>query len=260
MVASTPSNITSVNNAPEPPLEHIATSAPSICVRRARAAQLLDAADHALQHLRRRAGVAVRHHAAVGGDRVLPARLDRAAHHEVATLALAAEPERLELADDLERERVVELAHVDVGGPQPGGAERVLRGAPPDGAVHQVGAPVATELPRRRVLVRGPPLSLLPPRTYTGCCGRVGGEVGAGEHDAAPAFRRGRAVEEVERVGDHAAVEDVLRRERPAAVVDRLGVARARCCGSPRRPSPARRAWCRTCACAGGPRARTPRR
>ena len=38
-------------------------------------------------------------------------------------LALAAEAERLELADDLEGERVVELADVDVGRSEPGHGE-----------------------------------------------------------------------------------------------------------------------------------------
>ena len=169
---STPSNITSVNNAPEPPLEHIATSAPAICVLAQVAAQLLDAADHALQHLARRAGVAVRHDPAVGGDRVLPAGLDGASHHEVAAFALAAEAEGLELADDLERERIVELADVDVGGPQ---ARR--RGTRPP----RLAARPCRSRDRRAdcrpaptsagSCTTVPPLSLLPPSTNTGLPG-----------------------------------------------------------------------------------------
>ena len=153
---SAPSNITSVNNAPDPPLEHIATSAPVDLVGGARAAQLLDAADDALQQLHDAPRVAERHHPAVGGDGELPTGLDGAAHHEVAALALGAEPERLELADDLERERVVELAHVDVGrarGPPARNASSRRAGRR---AVHEVGSPVAAEVPRRRVPVRGP--------------------------------------------------------------------------------------------------------
>src|SRR4029079_4862330 len=85
---------------------------------RACTSQLLDTADHSLQHLARRASVAVRHHPAVGGHRVLAIGLDGATHDEVTTFSFSAEAEGLELPDDLERERVVELAHVDVGGPQ----------------------------------------------------------------------------------------------------------------------------------------------
>ncbi len=54
--------------------------------------------------------------------------------------------------------------------------------------------------------------------------GQIGGDVGAGQHQRAPALRRHGAVEQVEGVGDHAAVENVLGRERPPPVVDRLGV------------------------------------
>src|SRR5205085_11582919 len=69
-----------------------------------------------LHHLHDRPGVAERHRAAVGDDREPAAHLDGAAHYELSTLALLAEAEGLELADDLEREGVVELARVDVLG------------------------------------------------------------------------------------------------------------------------------------------------
>ena len=86
----------------------------------------------------------------------LPPGSITAVDHEVAALALGAEPERLELADDLERERVVELAHVDVVGPEPRHRPRGLDRAAPDRAVDEIGATVAAEVPRRRVLVRRP--------------------------------------------------------------------------------------------------------
>ena len=222
---STPSNITSLNNAPDPPFEHIATSAPSTWFDAHVAPQLLDAADDPLQHLRRRARVAVRHDAAVGRHRVLTTRFDRAAGHEVAALTLAAEAERLELADDLERERVVELAHVDVGRDRrPAVRKQSSAARRPTVPFTRSGRRWPPSSHVGGFLYAVPPLSPLPPRTYTGLPRHVGREIGAGEHDAASAFRRGRAVEEVERVGDHAAVEDVLRRERTTAAVDRAGV------------------------------------
>ena len=58
-----------------------------------------------------------------------PPTLDGAVEHEVAPLALGAEAERLELADDLEAERVVELADVDVRRAEPAHGEGRLRGA-----------------------------------------------------------------------------------------------------------------------------------
>ena len=104
-----------MNRAPAPPLEHKATSAPGDLVGPARSLQLLGAPDHPLQQLDGAAAVAERHEAAVGRGRVPAAGADVAVHDEVAALARPAELEGLELADDLERERVVELAHVDIG-------------------------------------------------------------------------------------------------------------------------------------------------
>src|SRR5207248_2732416 len=84
------------------------------------------------EELTARAAVAERHQAAVRRDREPAAGPDRAVHHEVATLAFTAEAERLELADDLEREGVVELAHVDVGRAETRHPEGILGGASPD--------------------------------------------------------------------------------------------------------------------------------
>ena len=67
---SLPSSSTSVNSAPAPPSLHSATSAPSTCIDRAVAAQLLHAADDPLEHLHGGAAVAERHRATVGRDRV----------------------------------------------------------------------------------------------------------------------------------------------------------------------------------------------
>src|SRR6185503_15904516 len=101
---------------------------------RVRAAQLERRARHLLQELRG-AGMAEREQAAVGDERELAADLDPPVHHEVAPFALLAESVRLELADQLERERVVELAHVDVGRREAALRERDLRSAPAAPAV-----------------------------------------------------------------------------------------------------------------------------
>ena len=66
----------------------------------------------------------------------------------------AAELERLELADDLERERVVELAHVDVVGVEARRRERAARGAAADEAVGDVVGVATGDVPRGRVPVR----------------------------------------------------------------------------------------------------------
>ena len=92
-----------------------ATSAPATWRVRALAPQLLDAADDPLEQSGRRAAVAEGHEAAVGGDRIAAARPRWCRRARSAALALLAEPESLELADDLEGERVVELADIDVG-------------------------------------------------------------------------------------------------------------------------------------------------
>ena len=61
MAAPFPSSSTSVNRAPEPPLVHMATSAPVDLAGAAVASQLLHAPDDPLQHLHRRAAVAEGH-------------------------------------------------------------------------------------------------------------------------------------------------------------------------------------------------------
>src|SRR6185437_10316407 len=66
-------------------------------------------------HLHVRSGVAEGHRAAVRGDGMAAGDVDVAVVDEAAALTGTAEAERLELTDDLERERVVELEHVDIG-------------------------------------------------------------------------------------------------------------------------------------------------
>src|ERR1700686_521492 len=77
--------------------------------RLARSADLLDGTDDPLEELGGVAGVTERHQTPVGGDRQRPARSDVAVGDERTALSVVAEPVRLELADDLEGERVVEL-------------------------------------------------------------------------------------------------------------------------------------------------------
>ena len=172
--------------------------------------------------LGRDAGVAERHQAAVGGHREPPAGRDAAVLHERAALSLGAEPERLELADDLERERVVELGHVHVIRTERRGAEHVLRGATSDVARRELGptphVPRRCDLVGRTERVAGPAED--PHRRRP----QVAGPVGTGEHQPAAAFGGHRAVEEVERVRDHPRSEHVRRRERAAPGVHRLGV------------------------------------
>src|SRR3974377_1295057 len=68
---------------------------------------------------------------------------------ECTALAIAAESESLQLADDFKRERVVEFQHVHVGGPHSGVAERTLGRASADHAIDvaAVIAASANEIP-----------------------------------------------------------------------------------------------------------------
>src|SRR5207237_3208093 len=97
---------------------------------------------------------AVGHGGAVGGDRQPATGIDVAVFDKSSAVAVRAEAVRLELADDLEGERIVELGHVDVARAQPGGSKGVASGR----ATHIAGGHIrATEdVPRRSDLVGGP--------------------------------------------------------------------------------------------------------
>lgn len=149
---------------------------------------------------------------------------DVAIGDERSALAVAAEAECLELADDFEGERVVEFQHVDVITAQPGVAECALGCAPAHYTVHVIAAPPG-EVVRRWVLVGGAVKVRAAAQDVDGLALDVDG-VEVGHDERAPAFGRGRAVQEMERVGDGARRGDVLGRERAPLVVDGLGVAR----------------------------------
>ncbi len=117
------------------------------------AAQLLDGANRSLHHLRIGARVAEGHRSSVGGDRMAPVDGDVTVGNEWSTLAVAAESESFELADDLEGERIVEFQHVHVVRPHPGAAERALGRAPSDHAVNVIAAST-DEVECGRVLIR----------------------------------------------------------------------------------------------------------
>src|SRR6516165_4070037 len=117
------------------------------------AAQLLDGSDGALHHLRIGARVAEGHGSSVRGDRMAAVDGDVAVGDEWSALAIAAESESLQLADDFEGERVIELQHVHVVAPQSGVAERTLGRPSADNTINVL-APAPDEVPRRWVLVR----------------------------------------------------------------------------------------------------------
>ena len=95
-------------------------------LRRRVASQLPDRFGHQEEavHARMRVGETT----AVGVHREVPARRDAAVLHVVAAFALLAEAEVLEEEDHVDRERVVQLGHVDVVGPEPGHGERPSAG------------------------------------------------------------------------------------------------------------------------------------
>ena len=138
-----PRSRTSQNRAPDPPFEHNATSAPSTWLEAHVPRSCCGGPDDPLQLLRVDPGWL--------NDMVPPSVVtgssapgpDVAVLDERPAFAGPAEAERLELADDLERERVVELGHVDVAGREAGHGE----GGP--------GRPGADEPGRKRSRRRG---------------------------------------------------------------------------------------------------------
>src|SRR5271166_2519422 len=117
-------------------------------------AQLLNGANGALHHLRVRTRVAKGHGSSVGGDRMAAVDGDVTIGDEWSALALAAESKSLQLTNDLERERIVEFQHIDIGRPQSGVAERTLCRPPAHDTIDVVAviAP-AGEVPRGWVLI-----------------------------------------------------------------------------------------------------------
>ena len=161
---SLPTTATLVNNAPAPPLLHNANAGVRDLSGRAPPLDLQHATDHPLQVLRDRTGVAVGHQPAVGVHREPAVMVDVPLVHERAAFAGAAEAVRLELADDLERERVVELEDVDVGRSEPARRERSACGPATDETVVDLagrrpvrshGAGGGTGVRTRRARLRG---------------------------------------------------------------------------------------------------------
>ena len=191
-----------MKRAPEPPLEHSATSAPGTWQVCALAAELLHAADDPLELLGVDTGVAEGHGAAVGGDRERAPRGDVARLDERPALAHGAEAVGLQLADDLEGERVVELGYVDVGRPEarpwrrrrrPLGPRPTLRRSAPSGpAKSHTGAIGVRRAEAVAATARG---------SRRGSRGRPA-PVGVGQDQRAAALGRHGAVEQVERLGD----------------------------------------------------------
>ena len=99
----------------------------------AHAAELQGGPDDPLQLLRVDPGMTERHGPAVRGDGELGAGRDVSVFDERSALTGGAEAESLQLADDLERERIVELGDVDVGRRQARPSRRLSwpRGRPP---------------------------------------------------------------------------------------------------------------------------------
>ncbi|NRA00092.1 MAG: hypothetical protein HRU01_26620 [Myxococcales bacterium] len=169
------------------------------------APELLRATDDLLQHLDYPA-MTERHESAVRAHGKLSAHPNAPVHDEVTPLALCAETKRLELANDLERERVVELAHVDIRRLQTGLLEADASGALAD-------EPVLVPNGRRHV---GHALAIEgSPEDGDGLELQIRCALPGGHEHGATALGVHRAVEKMKGVGDHARIEDVLRRHLP---------------------------------------------
>src|SRR5262249_20633244 len=150
--------------------------------------------------------VAEGHGASIGGDGMAAANGDVAVGDEWSAFALAAESKRLQLTNDLERERIVEFQHIDVGMPQSRVAQRAFRRTSTHHAVHVVAiAAPADEVPRGWMLIR----RAVKVRAAAQYVDRLASAVGFGQdllqvryHQRAPALRSGRAIEQMKRLGD----------------------------------------------------------
>ena len=220
---SRPRSRTSQNRAPAPPFEHRATSAPATWLeaqvpRSCSVARMTRCNCCALI-----AGVAERHGPAIGRHGEGAPRPDVAVLDEGPTLAGPAEAEGLELSDDLERERVVQLGHVDVGRCQAGAAKARRAARAPTSPAGKESAP-GLEVPDGGDDVGGSEGIAGPAEDPHGGRAARTGAFRPGQHNGAAALRRRGAVEEMERVGDHAGGEDVGGSERPSSRVHGIGV------------------------------------
>jgi hypothetical protein len=163
--------------------------------------------------------VALGHVSAAGVDRQAAAGLDRPAGHERTALALGAEAVVLDLQQDGDREAVVQLGDVDVGGPEAGAAVQRLG----DGLGRQRGDVVAQhdgELdPRLRVDQRARGRGADEHRWVR----RVTSAFGAGDDDGGGAVGLQAEVVEPQRAGDPPRREVVVHRQRTAVHL-RMGV------------------------------------
>ena len=217
-----PRSRTSQNRAPEPPFEQSATSAPSTWLltqdpRSCWAALITRCSCCALipGWLNDMVPPSVVTGSSAAGPDV-PVLDERAA------LARWAEAEGLELPDDLEREGIVELGHVDIAGREAGHREGGLRRA----GAHETGRKgvgAGLKVPHRGHDV-GRPERIAGPAEDPHGCRAVTGTLGRGQDEGASTLGRGGAVQEMERVGNHPRGQDVSGRERSASVVDGFGV------------------------------------
>ena len=166
--------------------------------------------------------MAERHGPAVGGHRELCARSDVPVLDERSAFPGCAEAERLELPDDLERERIVELGHVDIAGREAGHR----KGGPGRPGAHEPGRKGVG--PGLKVPYRGDDVGRAEGVARTtedpdGCLA-FAGPAGGGQDQSAAALRCHGAFEEMKGIGDHARGQNVRGRERSSSVVDRFGV------------------------------------
>ena len=166
--------------------------------------------------------MAERHHSPVGSHRKLSPHFNAPIHHEIAAFALFAKAERLKLADDLKRKRVVELAHIHIFVRDAGHRKSLLRRTAAHRAVYLAAAPC--QAPSRRVLVGRPESVARPAENPDGLLRHVKSSLGTGEHHSASAFRGHGAIQQMEWVGHHARSQDVFGRERPSPTIDGIGM------------------------------------
>jgi len=118
-------------------------------------AQLLDSSNGSLHHLRIRTRVAEGHGAPVRGDRMTPVGGDVTVGDEWPPFTIAAESERLQLPNDLERKRIVKFKDIHVVAANSCVAEGAIGRASAHYTINVVAAP-PREIPRGRVLIRRP--------------------------------------------------------------------------------------------------------
>ena len=150
------------------------------------------------------AAVGVGEAPAVGVHREFPAGRGALPRDEGPALARPAEAERLEPHDRHDREGIVELRDVDVGGRHARHLEGALARQPGRVPAREVGHLAHHDVGRR--LARAEHVDGLPPA--------VARPLGAGDHDRAARVGDEAAVEQAERPGDEAGGEHLVDRER----------------------------------------------